>query len=947
MTARDVRAAGVVALLPLLGLLGAPSTAPAQPRETARLDRPGRGLPANVERVDSLGGITEYRLRSNGMNVLLVPNRSVPVVTFLVVYHVGSRNEWPGSTGSAHLLEHLLFNKSTKNFGKANGRKTFQEVLYEAGADFGSSNMTTWNDRMTGYSTLPSEKLDLAMRIEADRLGRALLLDSERQPEMSVVRNEYEIGENNPYGALDKAVIGASITAHPYHWDTIGYRSDIEGVSTETLREHYRRFFHPDNATAIVVGDFDTAEALRLFDREFGAFPRSKEPIPRVITTEPPQEGERRVIVRRPGTFGVVQIAYLRPGSLHPDFLPLDLLQVILASGVNSRLYQGLVEKQLASEIDAWNYTLLDPYPFSVQATVAPTATHAAVEAALKAALAAVARDGVSADELARAKKQLEVATIRRRDGTYELASTLGEAVASANWKWFVNYVDGLEKVTAEDVKRVAATYFQPDKATVGWYVPLSEEATAPPAAPAAKSAKPAKSAEPTKPTKPAAKSKSKRAGAGGAEDRAERATFASRTVREVLPNGLVVQVLPNRTLPTVAVHGLVLSGRAHAPAGQPAFPALVAKMVTRGAAGKDKRVTAARLDDAGARLTIFSDLQETSIVGSAMARDLRLVLETLADDLLRPDFAAAELTKAKEELRAEILKGDDDTRQRAADRLSRLIFPAGHPYAAPSREAMMASIDAATVANLRAYHAERFVGSGTMISIVGDVNPRETIALVGSLFGRMPRGAKPPAAPPRTQAGSAQDVVETMPGKANTDFYIGHASGLARRDPDYEAALIANAALGQSGLTSRIGKRVRDTEGLSYSIVSRFFWTDEIDGAWAVICAVAPQNAAKAIRSSREVVAQYVRDGITAEEVETQKSFFAGNFQVRLGTNAGVATQLSYAEKFGFGPKYLDEYPARFRAVTREEVNAAIRKHIHPERANLVVAGDLRDVPQ
>jgi len=932
MTSRHGFTAGAVALLSLLGFLLAPAPASAQPREALRREP---SLPANVERIDSLGGIAEFRLRSNGMNVLLVPNLSVPVVTFLVVYHVGSRNEWPGATGSAHLLEHLLFNKSTKNFGKANGKKTFQEVLYAAGADFGSSNMTTWNDRMTGYSTLPSDKLDLAMRIEADRLGRALLLDSERQPEMSVVRNEYEIGENNPYGALDKVVVGASVTAHPYHWDTIGYRSDIEGVSTETLREHYRRYFHPDNATAIVVGDFEPAAALRLFDREFGAFPRAKEPIPRVITVEPPQEGERRVIVRRPGTFGIVQIAYLRPGSLHPDFLPLELLQMILASGVNSRLYQGLVEKQLATEIDAWNYTLVDPYPFSVQATVAPTSSHEAVEAALKAALAAVARDGVSADELERAKKKLEVATVRRCDGTYELASSLGEAVASANWKWFASYVDGLRKVTGDDVKRVAATYFKPDMATVGWYVPQREEASAPPAKAA---------------PKPKSKAKTKRAGAGGAsdtEDRADPARFAPRTVREELPNGLVVQVLSNRTLPTVAIHGIVLSGRIHAPEGRPAVSSLVAKLVTRGAGGRDKREMAARLDDAGARLAIFSDLQETSIVGSGMARDLRLLLETLADDLLRPNFAADELVKAKEELRAEVLKGDDDTRQRAADRLSRVIYPTGHPYAAPTRDAMMASLDGATVAGLRAYHAERFVGSGTVLSIVGDVDPRETIALVASLFGGMSRGAKPGSAPPRTEPGSAQEVVETMSGKANADFYIGHASGLARRDPDYEAALIANAALGQSGLTSRVGKRVRDTEGLSYSIVSRFFWTDAIDGAWAVIAAVAPQNAAKAIRSSREVIAQYVRDGITAEEVETQKSFFAGNFQVRLGTNAGVATQLTYAEKYGFGAKYLDEYPARFRAVTREGVNAAIRKHLHPDRMHLVVAGDLRDVPK
>jgi zinc protease len=912
----------------VIGLAGA-SAASAQPRPATP---PRATIPTNVTRVDSMAGITEYRLKSNGMNILLVPNRSVPVVTFLVVYHVGSRNEWPGATGSAHLLEHLLFNKSTKNYGKANGKKTIQEVLYEAGADFGSSNMTTWNDRMTGYSTLPSDKLDLAMKIEADRLGRALLLDSERQPEMSVVRNEYEIGENNPYGALDKAVVGASVTAHPYHWDTIGYRSDIEGVSTETLREHYHRFFHPDNATAVVVGDFDDATALRLFDREFGLFPRSKEPIPQVITVEPAQEGERRVIVKRPGTFGVVQIAYLRPGSLHPDFLPFELLQVILVSGVNSRLYQALVETQIASDVDAWNYQFHDPYPFSVLATVAPASTHEKAEAALKAALASVAKDGVTAAELERAKKQVEVATVRRRDGTYEMASALGEAVASADWKWFVRYLDGVKAVTADDVKRVAATYFAPDKATVGWFVPVGGEAAAAPA---------------KEPAKPAAKSKSKKAGAGGATEPGEGASFAARTVRAELPNGLVVQVLANRSVPTVAIHGIVRSGRIHAPKGQPALPGLVAKMLTRGAAGRSKREITASLDDAGARLGIGSDMLETSIVETGMARDLKLLLQTLSDELIRPTFGADELVKAKEEFRSEILKGDDDTGQRGINRFSRLAFPAGHPYAAPTKEEWLASIDAATVSDLRTEHARRFVGTGTILSIVGDVDPAATVALVTSLFDAMPRGERAVVAPPRAVPAAATEAVETMPGKANTNFYLGNASGLSRLDPDYEACLIANAALGQSGLSSRVGKRVRDTEGLSYAINSRFIWTDEIDGAWAVIAAVAPQNAAKAIRSTREVVEQYVRDGITPEEVESQKSFFAGNFQVRLGTNAGVATQLTYAEKFGFGAKYLDEYPARFRAVTQAQVNEAIRKHIHPDAMILVVAGDHQEVPK
>jgi zinc protease len=926
--AKAIRAAGTS--LVLLGVIFPPA-ASAQPRETAA--RRAAKLPANVERLDSLAGITEYRLRSNGMKILVSPNHAAPVFTFMVVYHVGSRNEAPGNTGSAHLLEHMLFNKSTKNFGKANHKKTFQEVLYESGADYASSNMTTWYDRMTGYSTLPAEKLETAMKIEADRLGRALILDSERQPEMSVVRNEYEIGENSPYRALDKAVIGTAIQAHPYHWNTIGYRSDIEGVTTEKLQEHYRDFFHPDNAEAILVGDFDTATALRLFDREFGAFPKSKTPIPAVITIEPPQEGERRVVVRRTGQVGIVEIAYLRPNSLHPDFIPLDVLSNILAAGVNSRLYQALVEPGLATDVDSWNYTLRDPFPIVAQATVSPGRSHQEVEKAMKSALERVGREGVSAAELDRAKNQLEVSVIRGRDGTYELASSLGEAVASADWKWLVGYVDALRRVSTEDVKRVAATYLLPDHATVGWFVPAVQEKAEAKATPAKKA-----------PPRSSRSSRSKKSGAGGASPEEG---FAARTLHRTLPNGLTLDVVANHAVPTVAVQGTVFAGRMEAPAGKAAIPELTAAMLTRGTTTRDKRAIAATLDGVGAQLSIFAGLTEATITGTALSRDLRLLLVMLADEIRNPAFADSELAKAKLEMRANVLRAADNTAARGLDRLSRLAYPEGHPYRAATSDAMLASLDAAKSADLRAFWRARYAGAATILAVVGDVDPEATAALVDSLFAPIPRGERPVHTGSPVSQNAPERAVETMKGKANVDFLFGQASGLRRNDPDYDASMIANAALGQSSLTSRIGKRVRDTEGLSYSLYSRYLWTDYVDGLWIVDVAVAPQNVAKALRSTKEEIDRYASGGITDDEVLVQKEFFAGNYRVRLGTNGGVAAALCTAEKFGFGPSYLDDYPKRIRAVTRDQVNDVIRHRIHPEKMHLVVAGDLSAIPE
>jgi zinc protease len=238
-------------------------------------------------------------------------------------------------------------------------------------------------------------------------------------------------------------------------------------------------------------------------------------------------------------------------------------------------------------------------------------------------------------------------------------------------------------------------------------------------------------------------------------------------------------------------------------------------------------------------------------------------------------------------------------------------------------------------------------VGSGLVLSIAGDVDPDRVAALVDSLFGSVPSGKRPSYDVPRTAAGAAERGLETMKGKANVDFVMGQASGLRRTDPEWEAAIVANAALGQSSLTSRIGKRVRDKEGLSYTLYSRYLWSDYLDGVWMVDVAVAPKNVVQAMRSTREEIDRYRREGITDEEVEVQKNFFAGNYQVRLGTNAGLASSLSYAEKYGYGPSYLDEFPARVRAVTKDQVNKVIRERLHPEKLHLVVAGDFETIPE
>lgn len=427
---------------------------------------PSAGAPG-FDFVTEEAGIREFRLRANGLKVLLIENRVAPVVTFAIVYHVGSRNEAVGYTGATHLLEHLMF-KGTPEYQREKGT-AIAAVLEAMGARF---NATTWFDRTNYYETIPSDRLEVAVRLEASRMRGALLRDSDRVPEMTVVRNEFERGENSPFQVLYKETFATAFREHPYHHPTIGWRSDIENVTTERLKEFYDVFYQPNNATAMLIGDFDEPEALAIIDRHFGGIPSSPSPIPRVYTVEPPQEGERRFVVRRAGQVAWCALSWRTVDARHPDTHALAVLGNILGGGVTGRLYQALVEPNLALSVTVVAWQLRDPGLFSVFAPARPGVEPSEVERVFREEAARVGRDGVTEAELEKARVQIEAEVIFDRDSTDQIAASLSEAIAVADWKWYAEYPRAIRRVSREDVARVARTYFQDDGLTAGTFLP-------------------------------------------------------------------------------------------------------------------------------------------------------------------------------------------------------------------------------------------------------------------------------------------------------------------------------------------------------------------------------------------------------------------------------------------------------------------------------------------
>ena len=416
-------------------------------------------------------GIREFRLRANGLRVLLIGNRVAPVVTFCVVYHVGSRNEAVGYTGATHLLEHLMF-KGTPEYNRERGTAV-AAVLEAVGARF---NATTWFDRTNYYETVPSDRLEVAVRLEASRMRDALLRDKDRQPEMTVVRNEFERGENSPFQVLYKHSFATAFREHPYHHPTIGWRSDIEGVTTARLKEFYDVFYQPNNATAMVIGDFEEEEVLALLRNHFGRISPSSAPVPLVHTTEPPQEGERRFVVRRSGQVAWCALSWRTVEALHPDTHALAVLGNVLGGGLTARLYQALVEPSLALSVTVVPWQLRDPGLFSVFAPVRPGVEPAEVESALRREIARLGEEEVGEAEAEKARTQIEAEVIFDRDSTDQIAASLSEAIAVADWEWYAEYPAAIRRVTRKDLRRVAAAYLGDDALTVGLYLPKPGE---------------------------------------------------------------------------------------------------------------------------------------------------------------------------------------------------------------------------------------------------------------------------------------------------------------------------------------------------------------------------------------------------------------------------------------------------------------------------------------
>lgn len=903
----------------------------------------------------------------NGLTVLLKPDRAAPVVTWMVWYRVGSRNEGVGITGSAHLLEHMLF-KGTKSFRKGQ----IAQVLGRNGARF---NASTSYDFTNYFETYASDRLDMGLAIEADRMRDALILDAERRPEMTVVRNELERGENEPSRILYQSVRDVAFLSHPYGHPIIGYRSDVEGVSTDKLKKFYDSYYHPNNAVAVLVGDFDRNDAVRRIQQAFGGIPKGPD-VAEPYTEEETQSGERRIELRRRGETNLVSMAYKLPGALSPKTPQIAILESVLGGGSNSRLVRRLVDSGLATDVSVDAEQLRDAGLFWIEATLPQGGQHAKVEEAITEEIDRVRAEGVTPAEVAAAKNQAAAASAYRVESTSGFASALGQWWILGDWKRFFSLQEQMAAVEPEAVKVAAIEFLDPLSRTVGRYV-------------ATKDGPRIKRPDAGKGKATASRETVERMPLQAWESKAPMSRPAPDWKVRQLENGLVVSVLERPGAPTVSVQGWVQAGSlldrlpigSQEPRNRAGLAAITASMLERGTQKRDRLTLARDLDSVGASVTFSTGDETTGFRGRAVKKDAGLLLGATLEMLAQPAFPEAELKLLRDQQIARIREGEDQPAVRAARLLRQQLFSEQHPYHPADPEAQIASLGALTSADLKRFHEAFYGPDATRMVVVGDIAADEVFAFVenatagwrrglpdfdlasNEMLNRLPANAadSEPSllptfkAPPTQARGIASDFVGEA---ANVEVRIGCRLALKRSERSWYAMRVMNHLLGGSTLTGRLGLRLRDQLGLTYGVTSGFSPARGVqgrDGVWTTGITVNRDNVDTAIEEFRKVLDGFVAadtrnpNGITPEDIADARNALVGDLAVSLssmGGVAGYATELMdhFDVREADGPRGLkarwEEYARMMGDVNRDGVIALFRGRIRKDDLRTVVSG-------
>lgn len=879
-------------------------------------------LPKGVERITSVEGITEYRL-PNGLKVLLFPDPTKQTITVNMTYLVGSAMEDYGETGMAHLLEHMVFKGSPKH----------TNIPQELTAHGSRPNGSTTTDRTNFFETFAAtdQNLNWALDLESDRMVNSFVAKKDLDSEMTVVRNEFEAGENSPFNVLLQRMTASAYEWHNYGKTTIGARSDIENVPIERLQAFYHKYYQPDNVVLTIAGKIDEPKTLALVDKYFSPTPRPTRTLPKIYTVEPTQDGERTVTLRRVGDTQLVVALYHVPASAHPDNAAMTILARILGDTPSGRLYKALVEARKASSVFGFNFLAHDPTLAIFGAEVRQGDSLDTARDTLLQVIDGLTANPVTKEEVERIRAQI----IKNNELNFNRSDLIGlilsDYIAAGDWRLLFLNRDRLRKVTPADVQRVAAQYLKPSNRTLGMFIPTP---------------KPERAEIPATPdiTAMLKDYKGDAAIAAGEAFDPSPANIESRTMRPVT-SGLKMALLPKKTRGGAVIAQMVLRyGDEHTLMNRSTAAQLAGSMLMRGTTKHTRQQIQDELDRLKARVNVFGGITQTIVLIETKREHFTDVMRLAAEILREPAFPEKEFELLKQADLASIEQAKSEPTAIAFTAFDRHLspFPKGDVRYVSTTEEDIAEMKAVTLEQATQFYKDFYGASNAQLTVIGDFDDKQIAKLATELFGDWKSSKSFTRVPNVFKDAAPINQSFNTPDKANAFFVAGFNLQLRDDNPDYPALVLGNYMLGGGFLNSRLATRLRQKEGYSYGVgsginVSSF---DEY-GRFTATAIYAPQNVDKLEAAFKEEIARMLKDGFTAAEVEAAKSGYLQSRQVSRAQDNELASLLNRYLFNGRTLQWDTDFEAKVKGLTPEQINAAMRRYIDPAKMTIVKAGD------
>lgn len=862
---------------------------------------------------------------ANGLQVIAEEMRVSPLVAVSVLYRVGSRSEVSGHTGASHFVEHMLFNGTQKYPAD----KATKEILKNGGIPIGE----TWWDYTHFGAVLPSDKIDLALDIEADRMANATVDSQAVKDERDIILEELAMRGEAPIVVLIEDLFATAFKVHPYHhWFPGGYFGDVLNMEPEYVQTFYKEHYNPANAVVAVVGNINEDEAIEKVRQYFEVIGGGARP-PEALPEEPEQKGLRRVTVRGTATESRLMIFFKGPAYASRDFEVGSVLAVLLGSGRSSILRQKIVDKGIATDIALEIFPTIDPFGFLLMASVAKDGDIRACERATYGALEDFKAKPQSEDLITRTKTRTEGLTVLGRETVRARAFELGTSGARGNWEYADQFIENIRSVTPDEMMQVARTYLDWDRATIGWLIPEgagpgNEELIGSGMSPGE--------------------------GIGAADERlalpgplaisqAEpqgsiALTFADAKFEE-LPNGVTIIMKQDHSLPIVAMSIYVQAGSAYEPEGKSGLARLTAKTVAMGSATHPYKLLYDWIEGLGSDISVETDMERAYLSTSVLASHGREACQMICDLLASPSFRADDFKRAKREVLSEISQIEEDATKVGINRFRDLYY-AGHPFSRPvAGDADV--VRKLSLKDVRAFYDNAWLPQKAVIAVVGDFSPDEMMqTLTGLLSGWKSKGKAVSELPElQTKPGYSQ-YIETLPEKKQAKIFWGmRAPGI--KDAQFDPFQVMNFIFGGQAFGSRLFDRIREKESLAYVVSTNMDLTSQ-PGALYVYLGTRPKNVKSAINAVREEIGRITADGVTDEEMEATKGFLKALLPFQMQTYSQISDELLNLKFFGLPQDYYDTYGARIDKVTKQDVLEAARAYLTPDNSYLVIVGPI-----